>query len=172
MLVYLCKPFKEGAGNCAKNWNPLSSIINTYSTFLLLSYSKILFVSFNLLRVSEFHALSGRITHERPLFIDPSIVFFSSEHLPYAILAIFMLGLFSFLPLLILLLYPLKIFQKFLGCFSINWLPLHAFADAFNGCYKDGSNGTCDCRYFVAFYLIIRICFIALVSFATTNKQH
>ena len=29
--------------------------------------------------------------------------------------------------------------------------------DTFQGCYKDGSNGTRDCRWFSAFYFILRI---------------
>ena len=29
--------------------------------------------------------------------------------------------------------------------------------DAFQGCYKDGTNGTRDCRYFAALYLLVRI---------------
>ena len=38
--------------------------------------------------------------------------------------------------------------------------------DAFQGCYKDGTNGTRDCRYFGALYLIIRI--ISFFVFALT----
>ena len=38
--------------------------------------------------------------------------------------------------------------------------------DAFQGCYKDGTNETCDCRYFGALYLIIRI--ISLFVLALT----
>ena len=29
--------------------------------------------------------------------------------------------------------------------------------DSFQGCYKDGTNGTRDCRYFAGLYLIVRI---------------
>ena len=35
----------------------------------------------------------------------------------------------------------------------------NAFADAFNGCYKDGTNGTWDYRYFAGFYLLLQILF-------------
>ena len=37
------------------------------------------------------------------------------------------------------------------------WLALHAFADVFQGCYKNGTNGTRDCRYFAGLYLVLRI---------------
>ena len=39
-------------------------------------------------------------------------------------------------------------------------LALNAFVDAFQGCYKDGTNGTRDYRYFVALQLLIRILFM------------
>ena len=49
------------------------------------------------------------------------------------------------------LLYLTKCFQLFLGCFpNVNWHPLQAFMDIFQGCYKNGTDGTRDYRYFVA----------------------
>jgi hypothetical protein len=81
--------------------------------------------------------------------------------MPYIILALSMLLVFNLMPLLLLLLYPTKSFQKFLGCFPrVNWHPLHAFMDIFQGCYTNGTDGTCDCRYFAAFNLLVRITMI------------
>ncbi len=34
--------------------------------------------------------------------------------------------------------------------------------DAFQGCYKDGTNGTKDCRWYVAVHLWARITFFAI----------
>ncbi len=68
---------------------------------------------------------------------------------------------------MILFLYPTKTFQNILGFFSrVQWHPLHAFADAFNGCYKNGTNGSRDYRYFGAFYLIIRVVYHVTALFA------
>ena len=36
-------------------------------------------------------------------------------------------------------------------------LAVHAFADVLQGCYKNGTNGTRDCRYFAGLYLVFRI---------------
>ncbi len=69
-----------------------------------------------------------------------------------------MLVFFNLIPLLLLQFYPTNWFQKFLGCFPrVNWLPLHAFMDIFQGCYKNGTEGTRDYRYFSGFYLMIRV---------------
>ena len=37
--------------------------------------------------------------------------------------------------------------------------------DAFQGCFKDGTNGTWDCRYFAAIYLIDRIAVYMSLAF-------
>ena len=37
--------------------------------------------------------------------------------------------------------------------------------DTFQGCYKDGTNGTRDCRYFTALFLITRYIFFVVHAF-------
>ena len=54
--------------------------------------------------------------------------------------------------IILLFLYPCR-------CFHLRLLPLHAFVDAFQGCYKDGTNGTRDCRYFAGLQLVLRLLF-------------
>ena len=97
-------------------------------------------------------AMLGRV-----LYYDSSVLFFSRDHLPFTLLAIFVLLIFNILPLLVVVLYPTQAFQKCLNCCRIRWHAVHAFADAFNGCFKDGTNGTWDYHYFAGFYLLGRI---------------
>jgi hypothetical protein len=76
---------------------------------------------------------------------------------PYAILAIVVLCALVILPITILALYPFAFFQKFLNLFPVRWYVLHTFVDAFQGCYKDGTEpGTRDFRWFSAVYLSFR----------------
>jgi len=54
--------------------------------------------------------------------------------------------------------FPSKCFQKLCRCkSSYGFQALRTFTDSFQGCFKDGTNGTRDCRYFAAVYLITRI---------------
>ena len=146
--------------NRCVNLNHKSSIIRYFSTFLLLSYTKVMFVSYNLLAATYVFKSNGEPLNGHRLFYNASIQYLSSEHLPYFVLASIMLFVFNILPLLLLLIYPTRIFQKGLGCCRcVNWHPLRAFADKFQGCYKDGTNRTCDYRYFAGIYLLIRIFF-------------
>ena len=58
----------------------------------------------------------------------------------------------------------MRSFQRCLGyCTRIWWQFLHTFADAFQGCYKNGTNGSRDYRYFAGLYLLFRA--VLLVGF-------
>ena len=47
---------------------------------------------------------------------------------------------------------------------SLRCLTLHAFADAFQGCYKDGTDGSRDYRWFAGVHLFIRFGIVLLFS--------
>ena len=149
LLVWLWKPFRK----CHKgDVNVKPAFINAFITFLILSYVKLLSVSFDLLVYVNVYNSSGNNTGTF-LFYDASIEYFGREHLPYAILAIFVVIIFLLLPLVFSLLHPLRCFN---GC--IGWWPSLRFClDSFQGYYKDGTNGTRDCRWFSSLYLAARI---------------
>lgn len=160
ILVHLSGPLRWCTAHFRRNYNPKESIIHAFSAFLLLSYSKIVFVCFTLLSPTVVYSNSG----SKPFlaaYSDASIPFFGSEHLPFALLAIFVLLTFVALPLLVLLLYPTRLLQRLLACCGMRWYALRAFADDFQGFYKGGINGTCDYRYFAGLYLIFRIVWIS-----------
>ena len=66
-----------------------------------------------------------------------------------------MLLVFVVFPCLLLCLFPCRCFQRFIDHYGLRSLVLTTFMDAFQGCYKDETNGTRDCRYFAAMYLIL-----------------
>jgi len=88
------------------------------------------------------------------MLLAPTVPYFSTTRLPFTILAIAVLLTFTALPPLLLVLYP---FQKMLGCLKIRWHALHIFADVFQGCYKNKTDGKNDYRYFAALYFTVRI---------------
>ena len=162
VIVCLCRVFCKRFSSCRQRWgrqcDPFASLIHTFATFLLLSYSKVLIISLQLLSYTHLHLpTGGTISPPMRVLHDPSLEWFGEKHLPFALPAIFILCIFVFLPALFLLLYPMKIFQKCLGCCGRRLLALHAFADVFQGSYKNGTNGTRDCRYFAGLYLVLRI---------------
>ena len=72
MAIYLSIPLKIV---CRKgNWNPKETILKTCATFLLISYSKFLFVSINLLfAVPSYNCKGDSIRTSTVLLYDPTI---------------------------------------------------------------------------------------------------
>ena len=119
-------------------WNIHNSLVDAFATFLLLSYVKFLSVSFDILTPTTLWDKWGRHVGT-VLYYDGSVNYFGTDHLPYAVLAMTVLLVFTVLPILLLCLYPCRCFQKFLNSCHLRSQALHTFMDAFQGCYKDGT---------------------------------
>ena len=158
LVVCVWRPFHVCFARFRRRWDPKGSVINAFATFLLLSYSKMLTVSCSILDANVLYNNRGERVGPVVLFFDASIEYFSRQHLPFAVLAICVLLVFVLFPMILLLLYPMRSFQRCLGyCTRIRWHFLHTFVDAFQGGYKNGTNGTRDYRYFAGLYLFFRI---------------
>ena len=163
LIVLLWRPFSRCLAFVLRGRVLNFSFVHAFSSFLLLSYSKILFVSLQLLSATRLYDAEGQRVGPTMVYYDASIGYFGSTHLPFALLAIFVLCVFVVLPTLVLLLYPTRAFQRSLGCCRVRWHALHAFADTFNGYYKNGTEGTRDYRFFAGLYLIFRILPLMLI---------
>ena len=166
IVVKIWRPAYRVFSCIRREWNIRGSLIQAFATFMVLSYVKILNVSFSLLIPVQVKDVNGEVVNATYLASDAELVYFCSEHLPYGILAIVMLSLFNILPTLLLLLYPCGCFQKCLTCCGIRSVTLHTFMDALQGCYRYQPR---DCRYFAGIYLCVRILFLA--TFAVINDQ-
>jgi hypothetical protein len=154
-IVVIWRPFHSVFHLFREKWDIRTSVIDSFATFFLLSYVKILSVSADLLVFAAVHELPGNKTHYR-IYYDASIEFFKGPHIPYALLAATLAMVFVMIPTLILILYPFRCFQKCLSYYQIQWHFLHAFIDSFQGCYKNGTEpGTRDLRWFSAYGLVL-----------------
>ena len=163
------KPVKSCLG---RKSNTKSSMIDVFATFLLLTYSKILYINFDLLIPTVPIDPSGYSVGTF-LYLDASYEYFGSDHLPYGVLAFMLLTLFNIAPFLLLLFYPMKCFQTCLNRFKLSHIALHTFVDSFAGCYKDGTEpGTRDCRYFAALFLFLRIIICLIVQAVLAATQY
>lgn len=158
IILLLWDPFKRMLSTkCPRDFNLNHSLLKAFATFLILSYAKMFQTSRAILTYSNIKNSTGDTVKTVP-FVDASITYMSATHIPYVIIAIFMMITFNLLPPLLFLLYPMKCFQDLLGKFpGVNWHRLWAFMDIFQGCYKNGTNGSRDFRYFAAFNLLFRI---------------
>ena len=165
LLVWIWKPFKWCIYHYSKHWNIRTSLIETFATFILLSYIKILGVSLHLLLMTRTFNINLKAMKKNYLLLDASIEYFGSEHLPFAVLAIFVITVFVLLPFLLLLLYPCRCFQRCLNYFGLRCQALHILMDAFQGSYRIEPH---DYRYFSAFYLLLRMLVMVQVQIFTS----
>ena len=148
ILTLLWKPFQRCSTWCNTQWNITTSLVHAFATILLLSYIKLLSVSFTLL----FPAV---ILDTNNGFYTPT--YLGTTHIPYFLLAVVCLSTFTLLPMLLLCLYPCLWFQNCLNHCSLSFPALHIFMDAFQGSYKNGMNGTKDYRYFAGGNLLLMV---------------
>jgi len=162
VVAAILKPAVKLIMKFKSSGNIRTSMIDSFATFVYLINVKILNSCFDLLVPVRIYNLTDKqiVSSSRRLFYNADIVYFGADHRPYGITAIIVLIVLVLLPTLLLLLYPLKTFQKLLNrLLSPRWqLFLRTFLESFNGCYKDGTKESeKDCRYFAAFPFIIRI---------------
>jgi len=136
------------------------------ATFLLLSFSKILFVSFTLLHTISVHYCNSDIVEKKGfMYYDATVECSTHEYHIFVVIAVCVLVIFIVFPTVLLLVYPTKLFRRCVTCCGFqSWHALHMFVESFQGQYKDGTNGTRDFRMVSAFFLIFRILTVASLS--------
>ena len=167
LIVMMLKPFKAAFSIFKSNWDVRTSTIDAFITFMFLSNMKLLCVSFDLLVPVKVCDTSNNGRCKFAVFYDASISYFGHEHSFHAILAILVFVMFFIFPVLTLLLYPIKFYQKCLTLMPQRWqILIHVFVESFQGCYKDGTEpGTRGCRWFSAVPFLVR--FIIFVTYAS-----
>ena len=154
-LLYMWKPFHYFFARFRRQWGIQTTIMDAFVTFFFLSTTKLLSVSCDLLISTRLFTSDGKL-YSRNLYYDPSIEYFGEEHLPYALLAIGILTVFIAFPTSLLLFYQIKICRRCLHKFKIKNRSSDKFVNIFQKYYKDGSNGTRDCRWFAGFFIVMK----------------
>ena len=154
-LLYMWKPFHYFFARFRRQWGIQTTIMDAFVTFFFLSTTKLLSVSCDLLIGTRLFTNDGEL-YSWNLYYDPSIEYFGGEHLPYALLAIGILTVFIAFPASLLLFYQCKVYRKCLKKCQVKGKMLNEFVNSFQKYYKDGSNGTWDCRWFSGFFIVMK----------------
>ena len=162
-VLYMWRPFHYFFARFRREWDVHTSIIDAFVTFFLLSTTKLFNVSSQLLMPTELFTAYGD-SLGLYLYDNASIKYFGPKHLPYGLLALAIMTVFIILPTCLLLLYPLACCRKCLKWSKLKCRALDEFVYAFHQYYKDGSDGSMDCRWFAAFYLLMRLGFYVLFA--------
>ena len=172
-LVLIWKPFHKIFVRLQKSWDPTASIVNSFSTFMMLYSAKLLFVSSNLVFPTKFYFIYQPLQIKRSdyrVYFDPSVELYSKHYWRYASCSVLFVIVLVVLPTLLLCLYPIKLFRCLLHrCLPLKLrLILSTFLDTFQGHYKDGTDGTRDYRFISAVHLILLCLIIACRMYLRT----
>ena len=145
------------------------SVIHGLTAFLVLCYSQCVKVTFQILTPSTLYGINKE-ARRRVVQYNGELIYFSPQHLVYAIPAMVCLFTIVLLPPLLLLLYPLH--YHLLDWMRINetkytrLVPLDRLKpifDSFQGCYRD------KYRFFSGLYFVVLLCAGITSAFAHTN---
>ena len=157
VVVCLWRPLHRFLARLRSQWSIRRSLVHAFSTFILLSYVKILSVSLDLLLPTfAYGSLSKRTTVY--YYYSPNISVISRRHTKYFIIALFSF-LLSLVPMLLLLAYPCRCCQRML---NIRHPGFHIFMDAFTGCYHQEP---AYCRAFAGIYFLLRLLFLLVFEY-------
>ena len=166
------KPFRYCRRMVYGNYKPSTSIIDAFTTLLILSYCKFLYVSYPLVSLISIHKVSQDtiLPLKYRYYFDPrEVLHHSFANITIFILGIIVMVVFIGLPPIFLTLYPFRVIQWCIEKLNVRvQIALRTFADTFLGSFRDGTNGERDCRWFAGIYMIFRIV-IFIVNVMTDN---
>ena len=172
IVVYLWRPFRSCLKRYRRNWHPRTSIIDSFATFLMISYTKVTVITITLLTPAQqyyvYRDKTSKVGDGNVFYFDPQYEFFEPPHLYLGLLALVIAVVVVLAPPLFLFLYPTKLFQNCLHkCSGRSRQAVHTFADAFQGCFKNRTINNRDYRYFSGLYLLLRIMFLLIYAVET-----
>ncbi len=162
-IVILWKPFHR-LFHLRRSLDPRSSVIATFSTFISLSFSKLMFITF----IITYPSFYGNEEYQRLIsLVNPKIIvpksydrfsYYQQLLSTWYFIPLVIMSIVINLPTILLLLYPMKCFRKLLSyCGPKKYYAIYVFLDTFQGHYKDGTNGTRDYRAASCISFILRI---------------
>ena len=158
IIVWLWRPFFKYFVRFNRVWNPKLSAIDTFATFLLLSYHRFIVLSYFIYAFQRVYSLGDSVGSGIVLSYNPTVNYFGRDHLPYMIVSLFILLTLILPPAVVLAFYQTSCFKSCLKCFHLTKLhSLHLFVELFQGCYKDGTDGSHDLRFTAGLYLFLRL---------------
>ena len=159
LVVIVLRPLHYCFTRFRHQLNIRTSLVDAFGTFFSLSYVKFFNTTINLLISTKVWNFYGYSYH---VYYDGTMETFKGQHIPYAVLGVLVVLFCNILPLILILFYSFRRTHAILNCLPLSIRTmLFPFMDNILACYKDGTNGTRNCRYFGVVY---PIAFIAVLS--------
>lgn len=172
VIVRLFRPFHRCLARFRQWTNLRQSVTGGMAVFVVIAYTKSVVLALYILTPVQLIYPNGTIA--TAVFYLDGDVKFDAGNIRYMIPSLIVLAFAAIPP--VLLAYPTLL--GLLWRLSCKRLPLarlypshklQAFLDEFHGCYKNGSDGGLDCRWFASLYFCLRI---ALITVFTTSYSY
>ena len=147
-VVFLFRPLHQKLIRFRRSWNPRASLVQSFATIFFISFIKLLFLIFTPFHHTDFMNQNGTVVKGlKVTFIDPTVPFGHGKHIYLMVFSASILIFIILPPIIVLIAYPTRLFRRLQERFSsrVN-LAIGTFVNTFQGCYKDGLNGTRDYR--------------------------
>ena len=178
LLVLLWSPFHRCMAHIHKSLEVKSDMVNTFSSFYLLSCSKLFYQAVTIMachHISVTSTNTNAIESVISVTEDFSVHCYSPKHLAFSIASLFATVLLVFLPVLVLMLYPTKCCRQCLFKCRMDGRPatiLFTFAEKFHSSYRDGLDGKRDMRSVSGIHFLMRLfCFVGWRIFLFTKLK-
>ena len=154
-----------------------NSLIDVFTTFFLLSFSKLVYTSSRVLsplKTVEHNIINNTLSHNYYLAEDPRIEYFEKEHLIYALISIFIVLLMILPPVVLLIVYPIKVFRLLLFKCHLSTrtiASLNIFVEKYYSCYRDGTDGGKDMRSLASMYFVLRVIHILVFQMTSLSSS-
>ena len=177
IFTLLWKPIHYFCIKIRQRWNSEGSIIHAYATLLLLMFLRLNVMFYNANKVTYLTTTDNRTSQRvsaQVLALNPHIHCYTPEHIPYLVIPTFILFAFGVCPSVFICLYPTKVFTRAaMHCCSARVrIAMSVFADVFQGCYKDGLNGTRDYRKTPAIIMLLIIIRTFIITFRVDSRNY
>ena len=177
LVVRLWKLFHRTYVRFRRAWDPNASMIQAFTTLLFMSYTKFLLIVYESIRLSNIYNQKLKSVNTM-MYLDPNTKKSDPERIYLFFLSVIIFIFILLPPSLLLIIFPTRLFNKVSQYLRPRWIvSIKIFVDTFNGCYKDGTDGTRDYRavsgYVLAICLLlpllqILMTLLHLVSFITS----
>ena len=165
-VVALWRPFHRVYVKFYRSWDPSSTMIQAFSSLFFLSYARLTTIIWAPFVLHARFDSKGIVQEKSVVYIDPNVPYLSEKHI---ILIVFSVCVAVFLylpPILLLVVYPTSLYRKMNHWINPQWrIGIKTYVDTFQGCLKDGTDGTWDYRA-VPGYLL------AMLGFVTPLAQY
>ena len=146
LVVRLWKLFHRTYVRFRRAWDPNASMIQAFATLLFLSYAKFILIMYEPIRLFNMYNQTMSSVNTA-MYLDPNIKIKDPERIFSFLLSVIIFIFILLPPSLLLIIFPTRLFNKVSQYLKPRWIvSIRIFVDTFNGCYKDGTDGTGDYR--------------------------